>query len=90
MSRNAIGTLDEDVLAPADAPPRMRLHSPGGDVTELAFLPQEPHPFHADLSLYLQHGFQPRVRAEQSRRVISMLEAAEESARMGGIPVKPA
>jgi len=89
LSRNAIGTLDEDTFAPADAPPRMRLHSPSGDVTELAFVSREPHPFHADLSLFLQHGFTPRVRAEQSRRVISMLEAAEESARMGGMPVKP-
>lgn len=89
VSRNAIGTLDEDVLAAADAPPRVRLHSPEGDVTELAFRDAEPHPFHADLSLWLQCGFTPRVRGEQSRRVISMLEAAEESARMGGIPVKP-
>lgn len=89
VSRSAIGTLDEDVLAPADAPPLVRLHSPEGDVTELAFRETEPHPFHADLSLMLQHGFAPRVRGEQSRRVIAMLEAAEESARMGGVPVKP-
>lgn len=89
-SRNAIGTLDEDTFAPADSPPLVRLHSPAGDVTELAFRLGEPHPFHADLSLWLQHGFVPRVRGEQSRRVIAMLEAAEESARMGGVPVKPA
>jgi len=89
-SRNAIGTLDEDTLAPADAPPLVRLHTPAGDVTELAFRTDEPHPFYADLSLWLQHGFVPRVRGDQSRRVIAMLEAAEESARMGGVPVKPA
>jgi predicted dehydrogenase len=89
VSRNAIGTLDEDMLAPADAPPSVRLHSSAGDVTDLALRAAEPHPFHADLSLWLQYGFVPRVRGEQSRRVISMLEAAEESARMGGIPVKP-
>lgn len=89
LSRNAIGTLDEDAFAPADAPPRMRLHSPAGDVTELAFVSREPHPFHADLSLALHYGFVPRVRPEHSRRVIAMLEAAEESATMGGLPVKP-
>ena len=89
LSRNAIGTLHEDHFAPADAPPRVTLHSPEGDVTALAFRDTEPHPFHADLSLWLQYGFAPRVRGEQSRRVIAMLEAAEESARMGGIPVKP-
>lgn len=90
VARNAVGTLDEDVLAPADSPPRIRLHSPEGDVTEMAFRPREAHPFHADLSLWLHYGVQPRVRGEQSRRVIAMLEAAEESARMGGIAVKPA
>jgi predicted dehydrogenase len=89
MARNAIGTLEEDILAPADAPPRVRLHSPEGDVTELTFRQTESHPFHADLSLWLQFGFTPRVRGEQSRRVIAMLEAAEESARMSGQPVKP-
>lgn len=89
LSRNAIGTLAEDTLAPADAPPRVRLHSAAGDITDLALHEAEPHPFHADLSLWLQYGFLPRVRGEQSRRVISMLEAAEESARMGGLPVKP-
>jgi predicted dehydrogenase len=89
MARSAIGTLEEDVLAPADAPPRVTLHSADGDVTELAFRQDEPHPFHSDLALWLQFGFTPRVRGEQSRRVIAMLEAAEESARMGGLPVKP-
>ena len=89
LSRSAIGTLDEDILAPADAPPRVRLHSIDGDVTDLAFRPSEPHPFHADLSLWMHYGFVPRVRGEQSRRVIAMLEAAEESAALGGQPVKP-
>jgi hypothetical protein len=55
----------------------------------LTFRQTESHPFHADLSLWLQFGFTPRVRGEQSRRVIAMLEAAEESARMSGQPVKP-
>jgi predicted dehydrogenase len=89
LSRNAIGTLHEDHFAPADAPPRVQLHSADGDITDLAFRETEPHPFHADLSLWLQYGIAPRVRGEQSRRVIAMLEAAEESARMGGLPVKP-
>jgi predicted dehydrogenase len=89
LSRNAIGTLHEDHFAPADAPPHVKVHSADGDVTDLAFREAEPHPFHADLSLWLHYGLSPRVRGEQSRRVIAMLEAAEESARMGGLPVKP-
>jgi hypothetical protein len=89
ITRNAIGTLDEDVLAPADAPPEVRLHSTDGSVTTLAYPASEPHPFHADLSLSLHFGVHPRVQGFQSRRVIAMLQAAEESASLGGIPVKP-
>lgn len=89
IGRSAIGTLTEDILAPADSPPTMRLLSPSGDVTEMSAPPGEPHPFHSDLSLALHYGLVPRVQGEQSRRVVAMLEAAEESARLGGMPVKP-
>lgn len=89
IARSAIGTLDEDTLAPADSPPRVRLHSTQGDVTLLAPRPREAFPFHADLVLSLAYGFPPRVRGEQSRRVVALLEAAEDSARLGGMPVKP-
>lgn len=90
ISRNAIGTLEEDILAAADAAPVVRRHSPSGNITTLAARQAEPHPFHADLALRLRYGFAPRVRGEQSRRVVAMLEAAEESARLGGFQVKPA
>lgn len=89
LSRTSIGTLEEDVLAPADSPPRVLAHSPQGEITQLVARGSADHPFHADLSLRLHHGFEPRVQGRQSRRVIAMLEAAEESARLGGIPVKP-
>ncbi|MFM9049174.1 MAG: Gfo/Idh/MocA family protein [Actinomycetota bacterium] len=90
IARSAIGTLDEDILAAADSPPIMRRHSPDGDLTTLVARPAEPHPFHADMALRLRYGFAPRVRGIESRRVVAMLEAAEESARLGGLPVKPA
>jgi predicted dehydrogenase len=89
VSRSAIGTLVEDSLAPADSPPVVRVHSTTGDVTELAPPTEEPHPFHSDLALALRFGITPRVRGEQSRRVVAMLQAAEESAALGGVPVKP-
>lgn len=89
VRRSAIGTLDEDVLAPADSPPRIRVHSPEGHESLLASPVPEAHPFHADLALALRYGLTPRVRGEQSRRVVAMLQAAEESAALGGIPVKP-
>jgi len=90
VSRSAIGTLEEDVLAAADSPPIVRRHSTSGDVATLAARDSEAHPFHADLALALRYGFTPRVRGEHSRRVVAMLEAAAESARLGGLPVKPA
>ena len=36
VSRNDIGTLAEDVLAPADSPPLLDLHAADGSVTRLA------------------------------------------------------
>lgn len=89
VARSQIGTLDEDVLAPADSPPRIVVHSPSGDVTAMAPPIPEPHPFHSDLVLALRYGLLPRVRGTQSRRVVAMLQAAEESAALGGQPVKP-
>ena len=90
ISRSPIGTLDEDILAAADSPPVVRRHSPDGAITTLVSRPIDPHPFHADVALSLRYGFAPRVRGIESRRVVAMLEAAEESARLGGLPVKPA
>ncbi len=89
VDRSAIGTLSEDILAPADSPPVVRVHSASGNITELAPPTNEPHPFHSDLALTLRFGLIPRVHGEQSRRVVAMLQAAEESAAMGGVPVKP-
>ena len=89
IERSPVGTLVEDVLAPADSPPTVTLHSADGSVTVLSPPVGEPHPFHADLSLWLRYGFPPRVRGEQSRRVVSMLAAARESALLGGAAVKP-
>lgn len=89
VTRSPIGTLTEDVLAPADSPPRVLVHSPSGDVTAMAPPAHEPHPFHSDLALGLRYGLLPRVRGVQSRRVVAMLQAAEESAALGGQPVKP-
>jgi scyllo-inositol 2-dehydrogenase (NADP+) len=89
VARSPIGTRAEDVLAPADSPPRVLVHSPSGDVTAMAPPAHEPHPFHSDLALGLRYGLLPRVRGVQSRRVVAMLQAAEESAALGGQPVKP-
>jgi hypothetical protein len=89
VSRNDIGTLAEDVLAPGDSPPLMQLHSPDGSVTHLA-TPEGPlHPFHTELADHLQLGLSMSVTGAQSRRVLGVMAAARESAAHGGVPVRP-
>jgi predicted dehydrogenase len=85
--RSAIGTLDEDVLAVTDAPPQVLRFAPDGSETTLALRPAPPHAFHAELVDELRTGWPMQVRAEQSRRVVAVMEAARASARAGGQPV---
>jgi predicted dehydrogenase len=89
VSRSDIGTLVEDVLAPADAPPLLDLHAPDGSVTRLATPPGRPYAYHAELADSLRFGLPTTVTPVQSRRVVAVLEAAETSARSGGGPVTP-
>ncbi|MEZ5115888.1 MAG: Gfo/Idh/MocA family oxidoreductase [Candidatus Nanopelagicales bacterium] len=89
VARSPIGTLAEDVLAPADSPARMSLHHPDGSVTELAEPPAPEHAFHHDLADHLLEGMPMRVTPQQSRRVVAVLQAAEKSAQQGGQPVRP-
>ena len=90
IARTAIGTLDEDVLAPADSPAAMSLFAPDGSVTALAVPPAPPFAFHRELADHLLRGLPMSVEASQSRRVVAVMEAAEESARSGSVPVVPA
>ncbi len=89
VSRNDIGTLAEDVLSPADATPLLDLHAADGSVTRLATPPAPPYRFHAELSDRLALGLPMSVTGDQSRRVLSVMEAASVSAREGGRPVVP-
>lgn len=89
VSRNDIGTLAEDVLAPADAPPVLDLHSGDGSVTRLAMPTAAPYAFHRELSDRLRLGLPMTVTAAQSRRVLAVMEAARASADDDGRPVVP-
>ncbi len=89
VARNDVGTLAEDVLAPADSPPRLELHSADGSVTAVALPPGRPYPFHRELADRLQLGMPMSVTGQQSRRVLAVMEAAAASARSGGTPVIP-
>jgi predicted dehydrogenase len=89
VSRSDIGTLDEDVLAPADSPPLLDLHDAAGSVTRLATPPTRPYRFHAELADQIHLGLTPTVTGAQSRRVLAVMEAASRSAATGGVAVVP-
>jgi len=87
VGRTPIGTLAEDVLAPADSPATLTVHDPDGSVTALAVPPAPPEAFHRELADRLHRGTPMSVRAEQSRRVVAVLEAAAASAAGHARPV---
>jgi predicted dehydrogenase len=89
ISRSDIGTLVEDVLAPADSPPLLDLHAADGSVTRLAVPDAEPYPFHCELADRLRLGLPMTVTAAQSRRVLAVIEAATASAAADGRPFTP-
>lgn len=89
VRRSDIGTLDEDVLAPADSPPLLELHAPDGSVTAVATPSDVPYGFHREVADLLLVGLPMTVTGAQSRRVLAVMEAARESARRGGVPVAP-
>ena len=90
MARSDIGTLVEDVLAPADSPACR-----SSCTRRTAASPEWPHPtgpayaFHRELADRLLFGLPMTVTAEQSRRVLSVMEAATASAADDGRPVVP-
>lgn len=89
VSRSDIGTLVEDRLSPADSPPALELHTIDGSVTHVASPAGADHPFHRELADRLLLGLPMTVTGEQSRRVLSVMEAASASAADGGRPVVP-
>ena len=89
VARNDIGTLVEDHLAPADSPPALELHSADGSLTHVATPAGPAYPFHRELADRLLFGLPMTVTGEQSRRVLSVMEAASTSAADDGRPVVP-
>ena len=89
VSRNDVGTLLEDVLAPADSPPLLDLHASDGSVTRLATPLPEPYGFHREVADHIRLGLPMEVTGAQSRRVLAVMEAARASAATSGRPVSP-
>lgn len=89
VARNDIGTLVEDHLAPADSPPALEMTTADGSITHVATPAGPAYPFHRELADRLLFGLPMSVTGEQSRRVLSVMEAASASAADGGRPVVP-
>jgi hypothetical protein len=49
----------------------------------------KPYTFHESLVARINEGKQMSVTAEQSRDVVAIMQAAEESALVNGLPVVP-
>lgn len=86
VARNAIGTLAEDRLAPADSPATMWQHHPDGSRTELALPSSGPGRYHRELADRLLLGEPMTADPLQSRDVVAVLAAAVRSAADGGRP----
>jgi predicted dehydrogenase len=89
VARSDIGTLIEDLLAPADSPPALELHAADGSITHVATPAGPQYPFHRELADHLLFGLPMTVTGAQSRRVLSVMEAATLSAADNGRPVVP-
>ena len=73
----------------ADLPAIISLHRADGSFEEIPFVATTYFSFHASLVKYLQDGTPMTVTAQQSRDVVAIMQAAEESALLNGMPVSP-
>lgn len=75
--------------AVADLPAVLSLHVGGESSRLLSLDAVEQFAFHRSLVAHLADGTPMEVRAVQSRDVVAVMEAAEESARNNALPVEP-
>ena len=73
----------------ADLPSILTLHRPDGSTQILPQVEVPPFAFHRSVVACLTQGTPMDVSAAQSRDVVALMEAAEESARDNGRPVTP-
>ena len=76
--------------AAADLPAIVSLRRTDGTNEVISHLSVEPFSFHAELVSFLNEGTPMSVSANQSRDVVAIMQAAEESALTNGTPVVPA
>lgn len=75
--------------AVADLPAIVTVHGVDGRVVPVQLDVVEPFAFHRSIVEYLTSGTPMEVQASQSRDVVAVMEAAEESARRNAVPVTP-
>jgi len=75
--------------AVADLPALLTVHHEDGTVREVAVSAPDTLAFHRSIVEYLNNGTPMEVNAVQSRNVVAIMQAAEESARNNALPVVP-
>jgi len=75
--------------APADLPAILTLHRADGSSEIVPNVTVAPYSFHKSVVEYLSHGTPMNVTTQQSRDVVAIMQAAEESARANGRSVTP-
>jgi len=75
--------------AVADLPAILTLFREDGTREVVTLVEVEPHSFHRSVAARLLEGTPMPITAQQSRDVVALMEAAEESARANALPVTP-
>ena len=75
--------------AVADLPAVLSIHREGGVVEKVALQSVEPYAFHKSIVEYLTNGTPMSVQAGQSRDVVAVMQASEQSAVQNSMPVAP-
>ena len=76
--------------AVADLPAILTIHQVDGTSRIAPLQPLEPHEFHRSIVEHINNGSPMEVDSLQSRNVVAIMQAAEESARQNAVPVTPA
>ena len=75
--------------AVADLPAILTVHRVDGTSRVATSRPLEPHTFHRSIVAYINHGTPMEINALQSRNVVAIMQAAEQSAVQNATPVAP-
>ncbi|MGB8196262.1 MAG: Gfo/Idh/MocA family oxidoreductase [Acidimicrobiales bacterium] len=75
--------------AVADLPAILSVHRADGTSRIVPLQPLEPHEFHRSIVEYINNGSPMEVNALQSRNVVAIMQAAEQSAMQNALPVTP-